>query len=109
MKFEIYSDFESWFDNLSIYSKVAFFNRYWEDIDYDNCIHPMIMFNQFFNGYSLLDIATLVEHNDVFTTNDNYFVLTYLSELISYNVEEAIEYMKEKLREVFDDEGEIEI
>lgn len=109
MKFKTYNEFVSWFNILSIYSKVAAFNRYWENIDYDKCIHPMVRFNDFFDGYTHLDIASLVENNNVFTTNDEYFVLTYLDELISYNVVEAIEYMKEKLREQFDSEGEIEI
>lgn len=109
MKFKSYNEFETLFDQLSVDNKVAVFNKYWEDIDDGNCIYPMSVFNQIFDGYCLLDIASLVEHSDAFKTHEDYFVFTYLDELISYCADEAVEYMKEKLCEQFDSEGEIEI
>lgn len=109
MKFETYNEFESWFDKISDDNKIEIFNEFWDDVDDSNCIYPMSEFNQVLYGYRLIAIARLVEDSDSFSTHDDYFVITYLGDLVSYSKKEAIVYMKEKFKETFDEEGEIEI
>ena len=109
MKFKTYNEFVSWFNKLIDDKKIEIFNRYWKDVDIDNCIYLMSEFNQILVGFKSLQVAKLVERSESFTTNDYCFVITYLGDLVSYTTKEAIEYMKEKFHEQFDSEGKIEI
>lgn len=109
MEFNTYSEFESWFDELSDDKKIEIFNEFCADVDIDNCIYLMSEFNQILAGFEPFQIAKLVKGSNLFVTNDDYFVITYLGDLVSYTIKEAITYMKVKFKKSFDRENGIEI
>ena len=92
--------FKSQFENLSKSEQVEIFNKFCEEIGYEDDIYPMCEFDEIFSDKKPSEVFNMVQTNmDDVDYNDEYFVVTFYGFKTFSN---PYEFIQDYLGDIFD-------